>query len=184
MSNPQSPQSKSARNRFAVAESSLCKFPFSDGRRCRMLRHPAHASLCPFHAREELKLRESAALGTQLATTLTGGFMTATDVNHVLGKLYTAVAQDRLPARNASTLAYLGQLLLNSVDSIKSEYKFSYKFDQWQNMLAAAEPLPPPPALDTPLLDLPKDQPDATVAAETDAPASPTASGAKKASNT
>ena len=62
-----------------------------------MLRHPSHPSLCPFHARAELQLRESHGLGAELATTISGDFMTATDISHALGKLYTAVAQDRIP---------------------------------------------------------------------------------------
>ena len=75
--------------------------------------------------------------------------MTATDINHGLGKLYTSVAQDRLPDRTAVTLAFIGQLLLNSVPSINSEYKFYYRFDQWKDMLADAA-LSTPRALDAP----------------------------------
>jgi hypothetical protein len=143
----QSTPKLSSRTRNAVRESSLCKFPFSDGRRCRMLRHPSHPTLCPFHARAELQLRESATLGTELSTTISGNFLTATDINHALGKLYTAVAQDRVPARTAATMAYIGQLLLNSIPGIKSEYKFCYKFDQWRSMLADTQPLSPPLSL-------------------------------------
>jgi len=135
----------SSRTRNAIRESTLCKFPFADGRRCRMLRHPSHPSLCPFHARAELQLRESHRLGAELATTISGDFMTATDINHALGKLYTAVAQDRIPARNAATLAYIGQLLLSSDPSVKTECKFSYKFDQWNDMLGKTKPLSPSP---------------------------------------
>ena len=137
----------SSRSRNALRESALCQFPFSDGRRCRMLRHPAHPNLCPFHARAELQLRESARLGTELSTTISGEFNTATDVNHILGKLYTAIAQDRIPARNAANLAYVGQLLLQSINGVKSEFPFSYTFDQWDNMNDEAKPLSPPPSL-------------------------------------
>jgi hypothetical protein len=140
----------SARNRAATSESSLCQFPFADGRRCRMLRHPGHPSLCIFHARAELQLLESDRLGTELAQTLTGAFMTATEVNHILGKLYTAVAQNRVSPRNAATLAYIGQLLLTSVGGIKSEFKFSYKFDQWIEMNRNATPLSPPQSVQSP----------------------------------
>ena len=137
-------QAASSRNRNAVKDSSLCQFPFNDGRRCRMLRHPGHPSLCIFHARAELQLLESERLGTELAQTLTGDYMTATDVNHILGKLYTAVAQNRVSSRNAATLAYIGQLLLTSVGGIKSEFKFSYNFDQWNQMSQKATHLSPP----------------------------------------
>ena len=139
---------KSSRNRNATKESALCQFSFADGRRCRMLRHPSHPALCLFHARAELQLAESARLGAELSQTLTGDFMTATDVNHVLGKLYTAVAQKRDDPREAATLAYIAQLMLHSVNGIKSEYKFQYNFDQWTSMTKNAPQLSTPPVLD------------------------------------
>jgi hypothetical protein len=87
--------------------------------------------------------------------------MTATDVNHVLGKLYTAVAhRTRVPARNAATLAYIGQLLLNPVNGVKSEFKFSYSFEQWLKMFGSAKPLSPPPALASLATNGPAEGPD------------------------
>jgi len=145
----------SSHSRAAARESVLCQFPFADGRRCRMLRHPGHPSLCIFHARAELQLLESDRLGTELGQTLTRDFMTATDVNHILGKLYTAFAQNRISPRNAATLAYIGQLLLASVNGIKSEFKFSYKFDQWNEMNRNATPLSPPPSFPAPASSAP-----------------------------
>ncbi len=72
---------------------------------------------------------------------LTGNFLTATDINFVLGKLFTALAQNRIPPRNAATLAYIGQLLLHSLHDVKTEYKFRYEFDTWEKMLNRAIPL-------------------------------------------
>ena len=165
----QSASTSSSRNRNSLKESNLCQFPFADGRRCRMLRHPVHPSLCPFHARAELQLQESASLGTELSQTISGEFNTATDVNHLLGKLYTAVAQDRVPARNAATLAYVGQLLLHSVNAVKSEYKFFYTFDQWNDMNNEAKPLSPPPSL-SPAIDTPSEPAEAPPAQPEPAP--------------
>ena len=144
---PRSRTTQSSRNRNALKESALCQFPFTDGRRCRMLRHPAHPNLCVFHARAELQQLEAERLGTELAQTLTGDFLSATDVNHALGRLYTAVAQNRIPARTGATLAYIGQLLLHSVNTVKSEFQFCYKFDQWKQMNQDAKPLSPSPSL-------------------------------------
>jgi hypothetical protein len=121
--------------RSASNDSHLCQFQFADGRKCRMLRHKDHATLCLFHARDEMQLLESQRLGAEIAASLTGRFMTATDVNFVLGKLFTAIAQNRIPPRNAAILAYVGQLLLHSVQGIKDEYKFKFEFTDWQNML-------------------------------------------------
>src|ERR1700676_4014024 len=79
-----------------------CQFQFSDGRCCRMLRSPVHSSFCAFHARQELQLLESQRLGDEISASLNGDFLTATDINHVLGKLFIAVAQNRVPLRGAS----------------------------------------------------------------------------------
>ncbi len=81
--------------------------------------------------------------------------MTAADVNHLLGKLYTFVAQNRVWSRNAATLAYIGQLLLTSVGGIKSEFKFSYKFDLWIEMNRNATPLSTPQSVQGPPSDAP-----------------------------
>jgi hypothetical protein len=115
-----------------------CAFETSDGRRCRMPRLNNHPSLCPFHAHEELQLLEADRLGAELAASVTGDFMTATDINFVLGKLFTALAQRRIPARNAATLAYISQLMLHSLPNVKKEYPFVYKYETWNNMRGKA----------------------------------------------
>src|SRR5260221_1695597 len=144
----------SSRSRSAVNDSNLCQFPFADGRRCRMLRHSGHDSLCIFHARAEGQLIESRRLGTELSQTVSGDFMTATDINHALGRLYTAVAEDRIPIRNVNTLARIGSTMLRTVPTIKTEFPFSYTFEQWQERLDTREPLsmpaPPAPSLPPP----------------------------------
>lgn len=112
-----------------------CAFETSDGRRCRMPRNVAHPSLCLFHSREEMQLLESQSLGAELSSSLTGKFLTATDINFVLGKLFTALAQNRISQRNAATLAYVAQLMLHSLPNVKQEYRFKYDFEQWSDML-------------------------------------------------
>lgn len=144
-----------------------------------MLRHPSHPNLCVFHARAELQQLEAERLGTELAETLTGDFLSATDVNHALGRLYTAVAQGRIAPRTGATLPYIGQLLLQSVNTLKSEFKFSYSFDQWKRMNCEAEPLSPPPSLSLALNPLPEttpnsaDEPIAVAATTSDKPEDP-----------
>ena len=124
-----------------------CQFHFSDGRTCRMLRNPAHPTFCTFHARQELQLIESQRLGDEISMSLNGDFLTATDINHVLGKLFIAVAQDRVPARKALALTCLGKAMLSSLPLVKLEFPFSYKFDHWKKVLDEAAPLSTPPAL-------------------------------------
>jgi hypothetical protein len=124
-----------------------CQFQFSDGRCCRMLRSPAHSSFCAFHARQELQLLQPQRLGDEISASLNGDFLTATDINHVLGKLFTAVAQNRIPLRKATVLTLLGRAMLSSLPYVKQEFPFSYKFDHWNKVLANAAPLSSPPSL-------------------------------------
>ena len=138
---------KSSRFRVAVTGSSLCQFSFADGRNCRMLRQHDHPALCIFHARAERQVIESDRLGSELATTLTGRFMTATDVNFALGKLYKAIAQNRIPPRNASNLAFVGKLLLVSLDKVKREFNVNYDHEQWAKMYVESRGLSNPPSV-------------------------------------
>jgi hypothetical protein len=124
-----------------------CQFQFSDGRCCRMLRSPAHSSFCAFHARQELQLLESQRLGDEISASLHGDFLTATDINHVLGKLFIAVAQNRIPLRKAIALTCIGKVLLSSLPHVKEEFPFSYKFEHWKKVVANAAPLSSPPSL-------------------------------------
>ena len=135
-----------------AAVSIRCQFTFADGRCCRMPRHADHSSLCLFHAREELQLREAQRLGAEISASLNGDFLTATDINHVLGKLFTALAQNRVSSRNAATLAYIGQLLLQSLPNVKKEFEFNYDFNSWNQKLAEATPLSDPPSAPAPAL--------------------------------
>jgi len=139
------PKPKQSRSRVAANERSLCQFQFADGRTCRMLRQTDHPSLCIFHARAERQIIESDLLGSELASSITGQYMTDTDINFVLGKLFKAVAQNRIAPRTAATLAFVGKLLLVSLRDLKNEYKFKYGFEAWQSMENKAIQLSDPP---------------------------------------
>lgn len=93
------------------------------------------------------KLSNPTRLGSELATTLTGRFMTATDVNFALGKLYKAIAQNRIPPRNASNLAFVGKLLLLSLDKVKREFNVNYDYEQWVKMYVESKGLSNPPSV-------------------------------------
>jgi hypothetical protein len=138
---------KRSRSRVATDETSLCQFSFSDGRTCRMLRQLDHPSLCVFHARAERQIIESDRLGSELAATLTGRFMTATDINFALGKLFKGIAQNRIPPRNAANLAFVGKLLLRSLDKLETEFSFEYDFEAWEKMCRNSIPLSDPPTV-------------------------------------
>jgi hypothetical protein len=103
-----------------ASNSNSCLRQFSDGRTCRMLRKKGHASLCIHHAREEQQQLESDKLAAEFAS-LSGKLNTVTDINHVLGKVFTALAEKRISHQTADTFGYLAQLLLQSIPGVKSE---------------------------------------------------------------
>jgi hypothetical protein len=102
-----------------------CKFAFSDSRSCAMPRWNRHRSYCPFHARQEQQILDADRVGEELAA-FTGEFRTNTDLNRALSNLFKAVAQNRIPTRNAAVLAYIGQLLQKSIADAQHEL---YKID-------------------------------------------------------
>ena len=133
---------KQSRSRNAVDPTQLCQFSFSDGRQCRMFRHPSHASFCLVHSREEQQLLAQEEIGQELAS-ISGQFRTTTDINHVLGKLFKLVANGRIPARRAENLTYLAQLLLYSQKHIRYESNLvDPDMNEWEDTVRAAYPVP------------------------------------------
>ena len=104
--------------------SSRCLRTFSDGRGCRMLRKPGHPALCVFHAREEEQLLETEKLAAELSS-LSGNLNTGLDINHVLGKVFQALAQRRISPREATAFAYIAQLMLQSMPYVKNEIRWA-----------------------------------------------------------
>ncbi len=107
-----------------------CQQVTSDGRRCLMSRMRGHASLCFVHAQRQQKVLDP----KRLAAELLGPFedlKTANAVNHALANLFLMVAQNRIPPRNAATLAYIGQLLLQSLPLVKGEIKGAWPTFSW-----------------------------------------------------
>lgn len=100
-----------------------CQHINGRGHRCRMLIDKGHPSLCPYH------LAQSNAKGAVpdpeiLAAELLGeivNFTTADAVNLFLGNLVKQLARKRIARRDAIALAYLCQLLLNSLTPLWKE---------------------------------------------------------------
>ena len=64
-----------------------------------------------------------------------GEFKTASDINHVLGKLFRLLAQGRIPRRDAIALAYIGQLMLQSLPGVNREIKEGLGYAAWSSRL-------------------------------------------------
>ena len=99
-----------------------------------MLQTVPDSTLCPHHAKEELQRREAEKLKAELAG-LSGTVNSATQICEVLGKVFNALAEGRISARTANTLGYLGQLMLQSMPTIRREVNDAVGSSQAYNLL-------------------------------------------------
>ena len=111
-----------------------CQFFSTDNRRCRNPRWEAHPALCLYHARRERLILDAERVAAELAP-VSGEFKTSTDVNLVLGRLFSALAHNRIPPGTAATLAYIGGLLLNTLPRVSQEVANAYGFQAWDRKL-------------------------------------------------
>src|SRR5713226_4023542 len=116
------------------ARASLCSFTFADGRQCRTPR-AAHPYLCTFHARKDAQALAGEAAGKDIAYHLSGAFVSACDLSSALGRLFSAVAQGQVKPKTASTLAYLGQTLVQILPLAQDEYINAYDTDTWRETI-------------------------------------------------
>jgi hypothetical protein len=129
-------------DRSAVApekdRSSLCSFSFADGRRCRTPRCSSHLHLCYYHARKEAQVLAAQQMGREIASDLSGSYLSACDLSSALGRLFSAVAQGQVKPKTASTLAYLGQTLLQSIHLAQGEYINAFGTDSWRRTIRSS----------------------------------------------
>jgi hypothetical protein len=135
-----------SKNRF-TDPSSLCAFTFADGRRCRTPRLAGHARFCFFHARREARFLASHQLGRDLSSYLSNSYVSACDLSSALGRLIPAVARGDINPKAASSLAYLCQILLQSIQHAEHEYTNAFGTDSWRGAISAPFAPPPAPAL-------------------------------------
>src|SRR5713226_797172 len=91
---------------------SLCRFTFSDGRRCRTPRSPHHPHFCSDHARKESQAGAADQLARELSYFFSGEYLSACDLSAALGRLLPAVVRGDIKSRSARTIAYLSQTLV------------------------------------------------------------------------
>src|ERR1700719_2846720 len=108
-------------NRRPDASYNLCTFKFANGKFCTMPAHPNHDGLCLNHATIHRRtFHREDDLVKELASPA-GDFITQIDINHVLGKLFEALAANRVSPKRAATLAYIGHLLMQSQSGARRE---------------------------------------------------------------
>jgi len=99
---------------------SRCQYKKADGRRCRMLRALDHPTFCSHHAGWLNDDKPPEDLTPELLGPL-GDFRSMAAINYALGKLALLVASRRISTREAATLGYLFQLLLQTVPGVNKE---------------------------------------------------------------
>jgi hypothetical protein len=139
-------KARSTRKRLSVsappprrkADPRRCRFTSTDGRRCQMPRSANHATLCLAHARQEQELAQAGQDLSQELVSLSGNLKTASDVNHVLRKLFSLLAQRRISRRDAIAFAYIAQLILQTLPGVKREVQQVQGDDAWRETVEAA----------------------------------------------
>src|SRR5271154_5489946 len=108
-------------------------------RRCKMLRAPDPPQLCAYHARAEAHAHQAEDRKRAAAELLSGAdnFSTPSAVNLFLGNLLKQIALGRIPRRQATAMAYISQLLLNS---ISVTHRHAQEAQAAATAAAAAEP--------------------------------------------
>ena len=141
---------------------SLCAFSFRDGRRCRTPRI-AKSWYCHDHARKEAQAEAAASVGRDVRNILSSGYISACDLTSALGRVFSAVAQGHFKPRTASTLAFLGQTMVQSLDRAEHEYCNAFGAERWRHTLRASLVPPPPLPPAPPPRTLPAPQPQPAV---------------------
>jgi len=107
-----------------------------------MPRIDTHPAFCYLHSHAERAVRD-ADLRRSKFFTRCGTFQTSTDVNQALGRAFNMLAQGRLQARDAVALAYISQLLLQTLDGVKYEAEISLGSEGYENLVRdVVDPLP------------------------------------------
>jgi hypothetical protein len=98
---------------------SACQHIDGKGHRCRMFTSDPNSTLCSHHVRKQTKARrlQNEATANELLGDI-ADFSTADSVNIFLGNLVKQLAHKRIARRDAVALAYISQLLLNSLSAL------------------------------------------------------------------
>ncbi len=102
----------------------------STGRRCRHAVSNDAAGLCSKHLVSRPVRFEESDLSATLLGQLTE-LKSASDLNQVLSNLFRLLSQDRIAARRAAVLAYIGNLLLRTLPAIAHETNPQGEEQRW-----------------------------------------------------
>jgi hypothetical protein len=104
----------------SINERTRCSHRTTNGRRCQSPIAPKHRSLCAHHALQDLQHFDSKLVAEEILDS-SGGFHCAFGINLALGKLFAATAENRIPPRTAAVLAYISQLMMQTLDPARRD---------------------------------------------------------------
>ncbi len=107
-------------NSSSINDLSRCQHRTRTGRRCRHAVSNVAAGLCSKHLHPRQVRFEESDLSVTLLGQLTA-LKSASDLNQVLSNLFRLLSQDRIAARRAAVLAYIGNLLLRTLPALEHE---------------------------------------------------------------
>jgi hypothetical protein len=111
---------------------SLCQFSFADGRRCRTPRTGKHPHFCFDHAQKEARALAEESLSKDLSYFFSGDYLSACDLSTAMGRLIPAVIRGDVKPRAARTVAYMAQILLQSIQISQHEYWDAFGGEAWR----------------------------------------------------
>ena len=115
---------------------SLCAFAYSDGRHCRMLRSSRKSKYCFHHERKVRQLRQADATASDVAGPLSRPFVSGTSLNYSLTRLFSAIADGRVPPKTAVPLINLSKILLKTIPMANREYLQAFQgYDAWDRLV-------------------------------------------------
>lgn len=99
-----------------------CTFTYVDGRRCRMQKIETHPYLCFYHWQRGQEANDAVVFASQLLEE-NQQLDSPTAVVGVLSGVFRLLAQGRLQARQAATMAYVCQLVLQALPQAEKQQR-------------------------------------------------------------
>jgi hypothetical protein len=119
-----------------------CAFTYRDGRRCREPRSPDHPTLCLSHARKEAVFLGQEAVAGGICNELKRNYTTACDLSWTLSRIFESVAAGHIKPKTAQTLAYLAQIMAQTIPLAQHEFSESLGPVNWAKAVRACFPSP------------------------------------------
>lgn len=95
-----------------------CEFIFPSGHRCRQLRAQPSGSFCFNHWQRQQQQEETTRIGDEIVGA-EGALNTPDGIHKALANVFSNLARNRISARNAAVLGYVGQLMLVHCPSLE-----------------------------------------------------------------